>query len=81
MTPNQIEAETPGDLMVMLEGVDWASDRAFERAIFVRTDSPRDLLDRGIYPRFRAGEQGEATDEDYERRIEELKAERRKTFG
>lgn len=81
MTPNQIEAEAPGDLFVMLEGVDWASDRAFERAIFVRADSPRDLLDRGIYPRFRPAPDREASDEDYERRIEELKAERRKTFG
>lgn len=54
-TPEEVGALPPGDLMTMLDGIDWTSDREWERAMFLRSQDHRfaqKILDLR-YPRFR----------------------------
>lgn len=41
MTPEEVGSQTPGELVTMLDGMDWVSDREWERAMFVRTQDAR----------------------------------------
>lgn len=56
-TPAEVADLTPAEISWMIDGVDWVNDRAWERAIFLKTGSERfarDLLELS-YPHFRAG--------------------------
>jgi hypothetical protein len=55
MTPHAIGDLTPGESRTLLDAIDWANDRDWERSIFLRTTdhrAARDML-RLSYPRFR----------------------------
>lgn len=51
LTPAQVADQTPAELQVMLEGIDWVNDRQWERAAFLKTGS-QDLFEYN-YPHFR----------------------------
>lgn len=54
MTPAEVAEQTPGELQTMLEGLDWVSDREWERALYLRIE-PRhaNKLSKFSYPHFR----------------------------
>ena len=54
MTPAEVADQTPAELAMMLDGLDWISDRRWERAVFVRSTDAKtaqEILDLS-YPRF-----------------------------
>lgn len=55
MTPGAVGDLTPGEIMTMLDGADYASDRRWEMALFQKTtdtDAARDLWAYN-YPKYK----------------------------
>ena len=52
MTPAAVGSLTPAELLVMLDGADWESDRAWERSMLPLVSKPQNFLDLR-YPHFR----------------------------
>jgi hypothetical protein len=54
LTPSEVADQTPAELAMMLDGLDWVNDRDWEKAVFLIANptAAQELLDLS-YPHFR----------------------------
>lgn len=54
MTPAEVAEQTPSEIQTMMDGLDWVSDREWERALFLRSsgEPARDIFELN-YPHYK----------------------------